>query len=124
MMKYILNILKTKKSIKCTCAKGFISTTFLLILLIVTTFASSLMIITLNNLESLDHLKKIKLDTIKERLILDTFTCNLLNDKVEDFEIADLYVEVYESAGGYRLLSGDIDLEVYVENNRIVDYTH
>ena len=124
MMIYILNILKPKKNLKCACAKGFVSTAFLLILLIVTSVATSLMITTINDLESLEYLKKIKLDTIKERLILDTFTCNLLNDKVEDFEIADLYVEVYESAGGYRLLSGDIDLEVYVENNRIVDYTH
>ena len=106
------------------CAKAFVSTAFILIFLVITSLSFALIRILRNDLESLDYLRKIKLETIKERLIINTFTCNLSKGQIEDFNIADLYVEVFQTDDGYRLICEDIDLKLSLDDDIVDDYTH
>ena len=120
----MLNTTRTKNTRSTYCVNAFVSSAFLLIFLVVIALAISLAKIMHNDLESLLYLKKIKLDTIKERLIIDTFTCNLFNGHDKDFSVADLEVEVYQTDDGYRLLCDDLDLYLDLEGNTVKDYTH
>lgn len=59
-----------------------------------------------------------------EAKIISYVKCALLkNEELEDFNVDDIYVSVYNVTNGYELCFNDYVIEIEIYDKQIVDYT-
>ena len=118
-MKEIINNMKESLASK----KGFISTTFLLVMcsMITVILAKSDYLYTGNSVYS--NLREAEDIFEKEAYILHYTKCALLrNETLDDFYTNGIYVNVYENTNGYDLYFDDYRLRIEVYEKQIVDF--
>ena len=102
--------------------KGFISTTFLIIMtncLLVIAYASSYLI-TSNDIYL--RLEEFKNDFAYEAKIINEAKCLLANNMLEDFYVDDNLISVYEDGNTYILYAGNFNIVLNTLGSLILSY--
>ena len=102
--------------------KGFISTTFLIIMtncLLVIAYVSSY-IITSNDIYL--RLEEFKNDFAYEAKIINEAKCLLANNMLEDFYVDDNLISVYEDGNTYILYAGNFNIVLNTLDSLILSY--
>ncbi len=102
--------------------KGFISTTFLIIMincLLVIAYVSDY-IISANNIYF--RLEEFKTDFAYEAKIINKAKCLLANNMLEDFYVDNNLISVYEDGDTYILNAGNFNIILNILNSMIISY--
>lgn len=118
----MLNMKKTVKDMKdlSPFSKGFISSPSLIVFIMIVSVLSGFNTCLRYKLEIIDNINILSDKILLETKIINHFKCLLIDDRLSDFTVDGIYVEVIADGDVYNLFYNDNRMQLVIDEYRIL----